>query len=125
MTESEQIAATFSSLPQEHWRNTWREVAGELASCMPGTNAEQIALAFVNILDAYARLLNMVPEKVVYLPHGIVSDIPLCRASASAGFHEAHTNQHGAVSVIDSHGTLIGVKPDEFTWVRGKPEVAT
>lgn len=36
---------------------------------------------------------------------------------APAGEYLAHLNKYGAVSVIASDGSLLGVKPDEFEWI--------
>lgn len=48
---------------------------------------------------------------------------PFYQNVAYPGLYEAHVNQHGAVSVRAGNGQLLGVKPDEFEWVRTDPIV--
>lgn len=40
---------------------------------------------------------------------------------ARAGVHKAYLNRLGAVSVIAENGQILGIKPDEFEWISGKP----
>jgi hypothetical protein len=58
------------------------------------------------------RLLKMVRSD---LPFGPI-------AVAKAGIYEAEMNQHGALSVRDCNGDLLGVKPGEFEFVGEIPE---
>ena len=51
----------------------------------------------------------------IYLPQMVRGDWPIGhRLIAEAGIHEATENKFGAVSVVLSDGSLLGVKPDEF-----------
>jgi len=36
---------------------------------------------------------------------------------AEPGIYDAYVNPHGAVSVKVSNGELLGLKPNEFTWL--------
>ncbi len=60
------------------------------------------------------------PNKI-RLPQRVYSDLPFGdRTFAEAGIHEiAYTNPHGAISVRDNKGDLLGVKPSEFEFVWG------
>ena len=55
----------------------------------------------------------------IYLPHTVRGDWPIGHhLVAERGVHNAVRNPLGAVSVVLSDGTLLGVKPDEFEEVQ-------
>jgi hypothetical protein len=58
----------------------------------------------------------------IYLPKLVHGDWPIGHKSiAQPGVHDAVANQHGAVAVILTDGSLLGVKPDEFEFIEGEP----
>ena len=50
------------------------------------------------------RLLGMVRSEMPFGPISV----------AKAGIYDAEMNQHGALSVRDCNGDLLGIKPGEF-----------
>ena len=64
----------------------------------------------------------MTVPRIVYLPRDVRSELPFHEdVVAPRGYHFAHENQHGAVSVRASDGSLLGVKPDEFVLMPEDP----
>lgn len=62
-----------------------------------------------------------VPSQI-RLPERVYSDLPFGqRTFAEAGIHEiADMNPHGAISVRDNEGQLLGIKPSEYEFVWSK-----
>lgn len=61
----------------------------------------------------YGRLPAWVPVRV-HLPAEVFGDPPFRGKGAAAGEHACQCNQHGAVSVVDRGGKLLGLRPAEF-----------
>ena len=66
----------------------------------------------------------MTPRKVkIRLRKMVRGDLPIGPISvAGPGVYEAEMNTHGALSVRDCNGDLLGVKPGEFEFVDEIPE---
>lgn len=71
-------------------------------------------------------------ERPDFVPHririeqAVHGDFPCHRTVVHAGEHDCHCNQWGAVSVRASDGTMLGIKPKEFTPLsfRPNPEIS-
>lgn len=61
-----------------------------------------------------------VPARV-RLPKAVTGDFPFTSTRAEAGEHDCESNQWGAVSVLATDGTMLGVRPAEFDVVGWRP----
>lgn len=65
------------------------------------------------------RLPEWVPARV-RLPADVFGDAPFRGRGVPAGDHDCQCNQHGAVSVVDRGGKLLGLRPAEFEVIAWK-----
>ena len=56
---------------------------------------------------------DFVPARI-RLPARVRGDFPFQATVAIAGDHVCKCNQYGAVSVVATNGTILGIKPKEF-----------
>lgn len=61
----------------------------------------------------HGRLPGWIPVRV-HLPAEVFGDPPFRGRGVAAGEHACQCNKHGAVSVIDRGGKLLGLRPAEF-----------
>ena len=58
----------------------------------------------------------------IRLPREVRGDFPFRGSVAPSGIYDAEMNPQGALSVLDSDGQLLGIKPGEFEFVDEVPE---